>query len=57
MILRVLVKHPPISKSKKQSFTEQIKEKQCKYGSKIKDALFLEQAPKIRSLLGTLLNL
>ena len=33
----------------------QIKEKQSTYGSIIQNALFPEQAPEIRSLLGTLL--
>ena len=38
----------------KSYFSEQIREKQNKYGSKIQDALFPEQAPEIRRLLGTL---
>ena len=33
---------------------DQIREKQSKYGSRIQNALFPEQAPEIRSLLGTL---
>ena len=41
-------------KTKKQSFPEQIKEKQSKFGSQILDASDPEQALKIHSLMGTL---